>query len=98
MYHPKVEQLLRELPKTGILLVLAHLEMWHPRLEARPQCERHEEVTTRYKCPCRRAKWQSAPRAVDVPWSLQKRASLRIISGVPQSHTCIAAQGEGTYA
>ena len=68
-----------------------------PRLEACPCCERHEEVTTRYKCPCHKPKWRRALHAVDPPWRLHRGTSLRIISGVPRSRTCIAAEGEGTH-
>ena len=95
--HPRMGQLLRESPETGIFLVPLYLGMWHPRLQACPRCEWHEEVTTRYKCPCRRPKWRRAPHAVDPPWRLHGGASLRIISVVPRSHTCIAAEGEGTH-
>ena len=34
--HPRMQQLLRESPETGIVLVPLHLGMWHPRLEACP--------------------------------------------------------------
>ena len=94
--HPRMEQLLREFPETGIVLVPLHLGMWHPRLEACPRCERHEEVMTRYRCPSHRAKWRRALHAVSPPWRLHGGMNLRIISGVPRSHTCIAGEGEGT--
>ena len=68
--HPRMEQLLRESPETGIRLVPLHLGMWHPRLEARPRCKRHEEVTTRYRCPCHKPKWRRALHTVDPPWRL----------------------------
>ena len=95
--HPRMEQLLRESPETGILLVPLHLGMWHPRLEACPRCERHEEVTMRQRCPCHRAKWRRALQAVSLPWRLHGGTALRIISGVPWSHMCIAEEGEGTH-
>ena len=34
---------------------------------------------------------------MDPPWRLHGGASLHIISGVPRSRTCIAAEGEGTH-
>ena len=95
--HPRMEQLLHESPETGILLVPLHLGMWHPHLEACPRCERHEEVTTRYRCPCHRAKWRRVLQAVSLPWRLHGGMTLRIISGVPRSRTCIAEEGEGTH-
>ena len=95
--HPRMEQLLRESPETGIVLVPLHLGMCHPRLEACPRCERHEEVTTRYRCPCHRAKWRRALHAVSPPWRLHGGLALRIISGVPRLRTCIAEEGEGTH-
>ena len=67
------------------------------RLEACPRCERHEEVTTRYRCPCHKAKWRRALQAVSPPWGLHAGTTLHIISGVPRSHTCIAEEGEGTH-
>ena len=92
--HPRMEQLLRESPETGIVLVPLHLGMWH---EACPRCERHEEVTTQYRCPCHRAKWRRALQAVSPPWRLHGKMTLRIISGVPRSRTCIAEEGEGMH-
>ena len=56
-HHPRMEQLLGDSSETGILLVPLHVGMRHPRLEPCPSCERQEEVTTRYKCPCHRSKW-----------------------------------------
>ena len=95
--HPRMEQLLRESPKTGIVLVLLHLGMWHPRLEECPRCERHEEVTARYRCPCHWAKWRRALQTVSLPWRMRGGLTLRIISGFPRSRTCIAEEGEGTH-
>ena len=68
--HARMEQLLRESPETGIPMVPLHLGMWHPRLEACPRSERHEEVTTWYRCPCHKAKWRRDLQAVDPPWRL----------------------------
>ena len=95
--HPRIEQLLRVSPETGILLVPRHLGMWYPRLEAWPCSERHEEVTMRYRCPCHKAKWRRVLQAVDRPWTRHGGETLRIISRVPRSHTCIPAEGEGTH-
>ena len=71
--------------------------MWHPRLEACPRSERHEEVTTRHRCPCHRAKWWRALQALSLPWRLHGGMTLRIISRVPKSRTCIPEEGEGTH-
>ena len=95
--RPRMEQLLRESPKRGIVLMPLHLGMWHPRLEACLQCERHEEVTTRYRCPCQRAKWRRVLQAVSPPLKLHGGMTVRIISGVPRSRTCIAEEGDGTH-
>ena len=95
--HPQMEQLPRESPETGIVLVPLHLGMWYLRLEACPRCERHEEVTTRYRCPCHRANWRRALQVVSPPWRLHGGMTLCIISGVPRSRTCVAEEGEGTH-
>ena len=66
-------------------------------MEAYPCFELHEEVTTRYRCLCHRPKWRRALHALDPPWRLNGGTSLRIISGVTRSRTCIAVEGEGTH-
>ena len=81
--HPWMEQLLRESPEMGIVLVPLHLGMWHPRLKACLRCERHEEVTTRYRCPCHRAKWRRALQVVSPPWRLHGGLTLCISTGGP---------------
>ena len=78
-----------------MLLVQLHLGMWHPRLEACPRCERHEEGTTRYKCPCHTRIAEGRRGSVSA-MQPPRGMSLRIINGVPRPHTCIAAEGEGT--
>ena len=95
--HPRMRQLLQEEPEVGITLVPLHLGMWHPLLKACPRCEHHEEVTTRYRCPCQRSRWKRALAQVVPPWRLHGGATLRVLSGVPRSRTCIAAEGEGTH-
>ena len=95
--HPRMEQLLRESPETGIVLVPLHLGMWYPRLKACPRCERHGEVATWYRCPCHTAKGRRALQGVSPPWRLHGGLTLRIMSGVPRSCTCIAEEGEGTH-
>ena len=95
--HPRMKQLLQEEPEVGVTLVPLHLGMWHPLLKACPRCEHHEEVATRYRCPCQRSRWKRALAQVEPPWRLHGGATLRVLSGVPRSKTCIAAAGEGTH-
>ena len=95
--HPRMRRLLQEEREVGVTLVPLHLGMWHPLLTACPRCEHHEEVTTRYRCPCQRPQWRRALATVKPAWWLHGGAALRILSGVPRSKTCIAAEGEGTH-
>ena len=92
-----MEQFLREYPETEILLVLLNLGTWCPHLQACPRFERHEELTTRYRYLCHRAKWRRALQAVSLPWRLHGGMTRHTISGVPRSRTCIAEEGEGMH-
>ena len=59
--------------------------------------QRGSDVVERERCPCQRPQWRRAASEVAAPWRLHGEASLRTISGVPRSTTCIAAEGEGTH-
>ena len=83
--HPSEDDpLLCENPETGMALVPLHLGVWHPTLEACPRCDRHEEVTTRFRCPCHKRRWRKALRTVDPPWRLHG-AGQRCACSPPQS-------------
>ena len=95
--HPRMEQLLRESPETGIQLLPMHLGMWHPILKVCPHCEDHKEVTTRLGACATSPDGARPLHAVEPLWRLHRGASLRIISGVLRLRSCIAAEGKGTH-
>jgi hypothetical protein len=95
--HPRMEELLKEFPGEILTTVPLHLEMWHPTLQACGRCEKKEEATTRFRCPCFRATWREAVHLQGRKWWVHDGSELRISSRYPTSSTTIAAEGEGTH-
>ena len=95
--HPRMEELLKEFQEEILTTVPLHLDMWHPTLQACGRCEKKEEATTRFRCPCFRARWKEAIHQQGGNWWVHDGKELRVSSKYPTSATIIAAAGEGSH-
>ena len=95
--HPRMEGMLKEFRGELLTTVPMHLGMWHPTLQACGSCEKKEEATARFHCPCCRAKWREAIHLQGGQWWVHEGGVLKISSKYPTSRTIIAAEGEGTH-
>ena len=89
--HPRMEELLKEFPEEILTTVPMHLDMWHPTLQACGRCEKKEEATTWFRCPCFRARWKEAIHEQGGNWWVHEGKELKVSSKYPTSTTIIAA-------
>ena len=95
--QPRMEEMLKEFPSEILTTVPMHPGMWHPTLQACGRCERKEEATTRFRCPCFRARWRGAIHQQGGKLWVHEDSELKVSSKYPTSKTIIAAEGAGTH-